>query len=308
MSRCRLPRNFAPSVPGRKGPAVDPARRPAMTRKDKQSRTQYESSPRSQPDPARRRVGMTAVTAAMTAERSSHRVAMFHIGRSGSAVLASMLRQHPRIVWGGEMLSPNYMERPPGLDPATLMRRQIVLPRDRIYGLELKFFHASLLGLSLEEAFGVLLELGFDRFIVLQRRNVLRKIVSSLVAHRTGVWHLARGESAKLVKIKLDPARIEIDRTARPLIDFLEGYERSFAELDALISGREVLRLVYEDDIQDDPAAGYRRICAFLGVDAPVVRARMARTAPHSLRDILLNPSEVEQALAGTRFEWMLHD
>ena len=58
-----------------------------------------------------------------------------------------------------------------------------------MYGFEAKFFHLDIFELELADFLQRLDTLGFERFIVLERKNTLLKVISSLIAHKTGPWH-----------------------------------------------------------------------------------------------------------------------
>jgi hypothetical protein len=73
------------------------------------------------------------------------------------------------------------------------------------------------------------------------------------------------------------------------------------------LEGRRLLYLTYEDDIAPGPESAYKRVCEFTNSEYHPVTTRWDRTNPHQLSDILTNFSQVEEALIGTPFEWMLH-
>lgn len=230
---------------------------------------------------------------------------MFHVGRSGSRVLASLLDQHPRIFWDGEIYEPSHRLWRPGRDPLRILDRRRRRAGCRYYGCELKFFHARLVGMPLPALVDALFARGFDHFIVLRRRNTLRKVVSSVRLHSEKRSHRRKGE-AELKRITLDVDDVRIDRDRKPLLAYLEDYERQFEALDRLLEGRDVLRLTYEEDVADDPTRAYRRCCGFLGLSPRPVEVAYGRTNPFPLSDIVVNLDEVEDALRGTPYEWMV--
>lgn len=181
---------------------------------------------------------------------------------------------------------------------------------DKIYGLEFKFFHSRLIGLSMVEVIHLLEQLGFRKYVILKRRNYLRKIVSSLIAQKTKVWHLPNGKQPNLVPITINVAGLRVESTEpeRTLLQYLETYESEFAELDRLLNRQAVLRLTYEDDIEKDPAIGYRKACDHIGFKARSAPVRLTRTTPYPLKDVIANFDEVEAELAGTPFSWMVNE
>jgi hypothetical protein len=253
---------------------------------------------------------------AMGSTRS--RVVMFHIGRSGSTVLADMLGQTPTIHWDGEIYAFQYQAHEklrgpfrvgavePHFDHLELLRRRVGLFPGSIYGFEVKFFHLLHGRLPLERFLNFLNELGFDKFIILKRKNYLRKIISSLVARQTGAYHLPVGASAPRRRIVLNVRHLEMDRQSNSLVGFLQDYKDNFDKLDFLLSRHDVLNLTYEDDIEFDPLAAYRKTVDFLGVSRGIPIARFGKTTPYPIREIIMNYDEVRGHLSSTEFLWML--
>ncbi len=243
---------------------------------------------------------------------------MFHIGRSGSMVLGDLLRQHPQVFWDSEIyqrllrdgdkngtLYPSTAS--PGDAPEYLRAR---MPRagKRFYGFEVKFFHLRRLNVQLSHYVGSLRCLGFTHFVILERKNYLRKIVSSVVAHQKCRFHQPSHEKAVLTRVRLNIDRLQIDRDCKPLVAYLRDYRASFHALNDALSTLNVLRLTYEDDISGDPMVGYRRICEFLGIRRQEAAIRFGRSNPFKLADIIANFEEVERNLLGSGFEWMLRE
>ncbi|BBK35192.1 hypothetical protein STAQ_02700 [Allostella sp. ATCC 35155] len=232
---------------------------------------------------------------------------MFHIGRSGSTVLADQMGQHPDLVWAGEMLDHKRVR----LGPATalaLVEAGIRQAGGRRFGLEAKFYHLRRAGLELEPFVDRLEALGFDRFLVVRRRNLLRKVVSSQVARASRRWHLPAGREAVLHTVRIDPQRVPIEGGHRPLLDIIEHYLADFRRLDAVLRDRARLDLVFEEDIRPDPAAACRRTLDFLGLPPCETAVRLARTTPWPLGQIVENLDEVRACLAGSPHAWMTED
>ena len=245
-------------------------------------------------------------------------VAMFHIGRSGSTMLADLLRQHRHVHWDGEIYNHHFRRlartqgalrigvTETGLDPVgnldECMRRSL----RRVYGFELKFCHLDLAGIDLEDYLDRITALGVTHFIVLERQNYMRKIVSALIAQETRQYHLRPWRSPTLNRVHVDIDNLAIDYDSKPLHKYLEGFHNNFARLDKLLADRRVLRLTYEEDLSREPLEAYRRLCEFLGVTPRSPAIRYARINPYELPELIVNSAEVESALNGTAFEWML--
>ena len=245
-------------------------------------------------------------------ETNAAHVAMFHIGRCGSTVLGDMLDQHPSIHWDGEIYEPGgsvwkaHGSPQEAADPIGFLRKRIGGATRPRYGCEVKFYQARLVNLPMEVLVSSLAALGFKHFIVLTRRNYLRKVVSSLVARASSRWHVPAGAVATLQRVRINVDAVGIDHGHLPLMELLRGYDADLAQVDALLAHRPVLKLVYEEDIEQDPRAAYRKVCAFIGEAMPPVNVRLDRTTPFPLREIIENYSEVAACLRGTPYEWMI--
>jgi hypothetical protein len=236
---------------------------------------------------------------------------MFHHGRCGSSVLGDLLDQHSALRWDGEVFNFKrsfWTERATSADradPLGVLEQRLGKSRKPLYGFECKFYHARLIGFPLEDLVPALERLGFTRFVVLDRRNTLRKVVSSLVATRRGSARVPAGTAVPLLRVHVPVDAVPIDSTCKPLVELLRDYQDGVRRIEALLADRAVLRLRYEDDLAQDPLAGYRAVCGFLGLPAEQPQVRLGRTTPYPWRQVVENPEAVVAALAGTEFAWM---
>ena len=247
-------------------------------------------------------------------------VAMFHIGRCGSTVVGQLLKQHRRIYWASELYTPIFLEwqrknagtETVGEMPADaidILRRNMRLALHRFYGFEVKPFHFPLIGYSPESFVHHLEALGFSHFILLDRKNRLRKIVSSVIAHQEGAqYHIRRNAKVRKTRAYIDVEELRIDFDTKPLLDYLCDYDEQIRTLEGLLKGRKCLKITYEEDVQKDPRVAYSRICDFLGLDPSDTPVRLSRTNPFPVREMIENVEEVEEVLHGTPYEWMLSD
>lgn len=247
-------------------------------------------------------------------------IATFHLGRSGSRLLANLLRQHPNIVFQGELLSPGRLSAHAegrGLQagiarkPMQHLKFRFLMAGTRCYGFETQPTQIQQMRIGLEEYADRLEEIGFSHFILLERKNHLRRIVSMLVARRTSQWHLKSGDSPKLARVELDVEHLLLgrggDTKRRSLVEHLQREQESLSELKRVLGGRRLLCLTYEGDLAASPEESYRRVCEFAGLGHHPVTVQFGKTNPSELRDILTNFSDVERVLRGTSFEWMLY-
>ena len=238
---------------------------------------------------------------------------MFHSGRSGSSVLGLMLEETRRILWGGELYNAPIAD---GTLPVTsdddapfrYLQRHMVDAGSRFYGFEVKFLDLRALGLQPPEYVERIAGLGVDHYIVLRRRNTLRVLVSVIIAAQDGPYHQTSDTPSKLRQATVPIEKTLRDGRTRSLVERLQDRENDYAVVEQALVGRKVLRIIYEDDISDNPRIGYRRICSFLGIKAGDVPVRLGKTNPFPLRETIANVDEVEEALRGSVFEWMLDE
>ena len=238
---------------------------------------------------------------------------MFHVGRSGSRVVGKLLDQHPEIDWQGEALKRPKVNKfaaqlsdPESYDTYSHLAALSENRSASWLGVEVKFFHLRQRRIDIEEFLDRAEGLGCRQFITLRRKNLLRKIVSSLVARETRRYHRDPNDAAQLTRISIDPACVQIDADCKPLVGYLDDYSERFETLARLLSGRHSLTLTYEDDVSDDPRHAYRKVCDFLGLNAPEPEVPFGKTNPFPLSEIVTNLDEVATSLAGTRYEWMI--
>ncbi|HSM83799.1 MAG TPA: hypothetical protein VLS96_19070 [Nodosilinea sp.] len=247
------------------------------------------------------------------------KVAMFHIGRSGSTVTGDLLSQNPNIYWDGELFeatmhgSFRYFSQ---LLPGRLtefvrlhaLKARLLKGGAKYYGFETKFFHLSRAQVALEDYLADLGGLGLSHVIVLKRKNYLRKMISSAIAQQRQQYHLGAHEASSLTKVSLPVEAAAIDRATQPLVSHFQQWDESFRALDRAVGELPVLRLTYEDDVSDNPQVAYGKICDFLGIEVEQAQVGFAKTNPFAVQEMLLNFEQVAEALAGTPYEWMLWD
>ena len=228
------------------------------------------------------------------------KVILFHGGRSGSSVLSGMLTQHPEIYWAGEVLAEHF--RPPQAhQPAFDYRRYLArLEFSTIrpyFGIEIKPVDLLQLGIRKQDFLTDVGDDGYTTYIVLERKNQLRKIVSIQAAKQSGIFHVSAKMDAPVHKLALD---------VTDLAELLQRNIREMDELKDLLQDMRVLYLTYEEDILPGPATAYQRTCAFLGIRSVTAEPRLRRIAVQPLSQILTNYSEVAASLVDTPYAWML--
>ncbi len=238
---------------------------------------------------------------------------LFHVGRCGSTVLADLLNQHRELSWGSELFNYSQLAAVPGFRPTREWIRAVidmssVSRRDRCFGFESRIhdFRPDRIPWTIREFVAFLEQLGFTRFVVLRRSNLLRIVISANVAGKTRQMQ-ARHSPSEPTRVRVDPAEPWIAwGWEGSLVAILERLERFYAEVDEVLAGRRALGLTYETDIESDPRIAYGKVCALLGLEPAAVNVRLARANPFTIEQMISNYDEVAAALRGTRYEWML--
>ena len=184
--------------------------------------------------------------------------------------------------------------------------------------------------------------LNFTYFILIRRKNSLRQIVSDKVARKENIWHIhtdkfnwniikeifknytaqsIRKAFSYLTKwlyrknsklknwlyrknSKLEKIHLPVNQS-RPLVERIRGIERRMQEAESLLLSKNVLKLTYEDDIEQDPQSAYRSICEFVNMEPTKASVNFSKTNPFPLKDVIENFAEVKAALHNTPYEWM---
>ena len=253
-------------------------------------------------------------------------VAMLHIGRCGSTVVASQLLQNSRIHWSGELflgdslLADSFRRQSSDRWPWGKSRffpfapylyigeRMQQARKGLIYGFEVKYYHIRLNGLTFAGFVATLKRLGVTHWILLTRRNTLRKVVSGVIGNSVNYYQVDKGKKSTRNPIVLETDHVRIESQDRPLLDVLRQSEQDQVIMRELLGNEALLQLYYEDDIEHDPTRAYARMCEFLCVPSGEVSIEMSRTNPYPLRELLVNYEEVRRVLAGSTFEWMLDE
>ena len=229
------------------------------------------------------------------------RIVMFHEGRSGSSVLALMLHDHPKVFWAGEILKSRKVFRYQKVREAFDYRDIIQETEERTFrkcfGFEMKYEHMRQLGITKADFLKSLDKLKYTHFIILTRRNSLRRITSLLIAKKAGYYRLPTDKKPEHIQVELDAA---------DLIPQFKQYTEDIAEIEKLLEGRPVLHLTYEDDIEQDPGIGYGKVIHFLNLPMQSIAPRIQRINARPPRDLILNFDEVVKSLAHTEYAWML--
>ena len=248
-------------------------------------------------------------------------VVTWHQGRCGSSVLGSLLNQHSKIQAQNEIFS-RYMPRRWGDRQVPSMRQvldQTLAKRCKpVLNIEIKSLQAQNRSLycdcQLIDWLDLMLSLGFHRQVVLHRRHGLRRLVSHLMAQRSGVFvQSVQAPVAPREPLLINTAAIREGAATHDLLHWLDLYASTHQELlhsverFCLANGLSApLELIYEDSIEVDPQQAYQRFCRWLGLEPEPVSIRHRRINPEPLSQLIANWDEVVRLLEPTPHSWML--
>lgn len=240
-------------------------------------------------------------------------ILMYHFGRSGSTVLGNLIDQHIRVRWKGEVIS-YYLDKVGKNETINYLHalRWIYMDRARtlkkFYGIEIKPAHLDKLNIGENQFLTELINNGFNKFILLKRENILKKIVSSFLATETGLWHTGKTIKEKPKKIHLETENIKMDGKNWHLVDLLNYYTTKYQAIHQSLKNENLIELVYEKDILPDPLKGYNKVCDFLEIEPLYPKINFERTTPWKISSIISNYDEISKILINTNYSWMVRD
>ena len=270
---------------------------------------------------------------------------MLHNGRCGSTVVGNLLAQNPNMHWASELYEPMfakwkeenqqeyaYLAKEPIVkNPMEILKNSMNEATKPYYGFAIKPSQFCLVNSSATKFLNQSFLLNFTYFILIRRKNSLRQIVSDKVARKENIWHLykdkfnwsivkeifknspvqsIRKAFSKLTNwlyrknSKLEKIHLPVNQP-KALVERIRDIERTMQEVETLLAGKNVLKLTYEDDIEQDPQSAYRSICEFVNMEPTKASVTLSKTNPFPLKDMIENFAEVKATLHKTPYEWM---
>jgi len=243
-------------------------------------------------------------------------VLMIHVGRCGSTVIGNMLDQHPDIYWDGEIYHTKWRYNGfkfRDFDSEKFIKRQMVVSGKRYYGFELKPLadqHLAIVKKNMEEFLDEMKRCGVTHYIVLERKNYLRRMISQYAGTKSNVRHI-EGAQSILTQVSINPDAVSFGHVSdtKPLLECFDEIRDVYAQTLQLLGPERVLQLHYEDDILNKgPFIAYARICDFLGVEQMNPPVKLSVTNPFRVSDMIYNYDEIKEVMTGTPYEWMLEE
>lgn len=222
------------------------------------------------------------------------RFVIFAQGRSGSTLLADLLNSHPQVYCADEILT---WKR---ADPLRYARACSVGHRGDTYGFKLKIYHLNE-GQGIVDAGAWLrrLHAGGWAVIALQRRNVLRQALSSLVAQQRRQYHVEGASNGSAQPVVVDAADL-LRRT--------EARVAMCAREQQALAGIPHLALHYEDDLlhPDNHQRTADRVFDYLGLPPVTVSTGLRKIADGGLDTVVANAAEITTAVAASPYAALL--
>lgn len=240
-------------------------------------------------------------------------IVMFHAGRCGSSVLADMLGHHDDITWANEpfeSMKPAYRRMAGTHRARRVIADRMFRHRTKFFGFDVKYLpeqhlRAEMANKPPSEFISLFEDLGFHHFILLNRRNHLRRAVSVAIGGKTGLWNTFQPVQQSTT-VRLDPDRFVSYGKEMPLLEYFQELDRSHAAIRDLVRGHTSLELTYEAHIEVDPRIAYRDTCRFLGLAAQEVPVRLKKMNPQPVGELIENFDEIRSVLNKTAYAWML--
>lgn len=249
------------------------------------------------------------------------KIVMTHLGRSGSTVLAELLKQHSKIAWLDEYFSLKWIRSRETYDFSLQQMLDMVEAEtnrihakkpDAMVGHEIKLMNfLQNPGCNMIDYARATANPEEYVHIVLRRKNVVKRICSSYKAAQTQVYHVRDDDTAYRKKtFQINYGNLLDYDTGESAATFPELITKALAREEAVLSnyrklGIQYLELTYEDDIETDPLKAYTRILSHLGLDFEPAKVSLKKTGA-ALRHELENYDKLEAELEKSEHAWML--
>jgi hypothetical protein len=223
-----------------------------------------------------------------------------------------MLNQHPAISWYSEIYRTYSKSGSTHPKWRNELKSAQVRSNRQMPGIELKGLPCQdplIIGASLSEFIDGARELGYEHCVLLDRGNILRKLVSVQVVDQglRSSYHQAPGAQGLSGQLVIDVDRLRVQRKFAPLREMIEYIDVETENArDLLGRSFDLLSIRYEDHIETDPTVAYDLVCKHLGLDDHQATTKLQRINTMQLSELIANFDEVEGALAGSKYEWML--
>ena len=225
--------------------------------------------------------------------------------RTGSTLLADLLRYHPEIFIDGEVFYPfatSYFKKV--LFPHIYLSQQASKYPCQFYGFDLKI---DQLIVSLSRFHQTPIKFINNlykndwKIIYLQRNNLLPKAISNLIANTRKKWHDTPQEP-----LAKEPVYIDCQK----LIEYLQWDEKMLIKEQRIIDKLPYLQLTYETHLlnPDRHQQTLDKVFEYLGTYSVPVQTKMKKVSTHNLANDIKNYQEVVDFIQPTKYHHFLEN
>ena len=234
-----------------------------------------------------------------------HRFIILTDQRSGSNYLGDLLDSHRSVRVAGEIFNPNYRHTAgdnlaEGLvdlrrrDPIAYLEAFFTQPLDdSISHLGFRLFHDHARGKGDKSIWTALRRMKGLLVVHLQRRNILRNLLSLKLAMRSRKWQRVDGEPA----VRYEPVTLDFDE----VVAHIEARERSVAEGNRFFRGHRIMDVFYEDLVRDETGQ-LNDLLRFLGLPPQSLTKKTLKQNHQRTEDLIENHAELAARFRHTRW------
>lgn len=211
--------------------------------------------------------------------------------RTGSNLLISYLNNHPNIRAYGEVFGNIGNKNIQDLIDIVYSKKSHIT---KSVGFKIFYYHPN--DSKSQDIWDYLLSDIRIKVIHLKRKNLLRSLVSELIAYKTNIWkEIHVGNS-----IKSDQKKIYVDVNSlinqiNQNLEWIESFEKKFKEHDSM-------NINYEDLVKN-PDSTLNSIFSFLQVKKIKVQSFLQKQNPEKLEDLIINYSELSKHLKKNKLD-----
>jgi len=233
-------------------------------------------------------------------------VTMFHIGRCGSTVVGMLLNQHPEIRWGGEIFAS--LKRKYGRnswvweDPLRMIRLRTNIHVCRVFGAEIKRKHFEDVNMEVNTIVNKLEKIGYKKYILLRRKNYLKREVSRLVGSEMKKWNFEEDVEPPTVSIPVESIN------GKNIINHFREIDEFYEKVEKNISDKKLLKINYEEDIKESPKLAFEKIAGWLNLRKVETKVATKKINKKPIKKRISNFEEVRKALDKTKYKWMAQE
>jgi hypothetical protein len=241
------------------------------------------------------------------------KIILLHAGRCGSTVLSSYFNADSRFFWEGEAIQ-FYFRRnqkngnrfPFDDNPLGFILNLAKKSPKPFHGVEVKALENIDFSLeNMPDSFVDFQKWAITqnyKLILLYRENILRQVISTLIAFHFDLWHQNKKINKKVEnkKVQINLQKV-INNHDYSLIEYLDLFS-NFNNFCKNQSSNQILVLNFEKDILINPIQGYKKAMEFLNLRPSTTTSSFKRVNPESISQLVENYDELKNYLKDTPY------